>query len=67
MGEILGDRIPHQVAKHLQTGKKGKKSHQFWNSIIEVLVFLMLLLLHPVLSVYLSVSLRQVWSPPVMA
>jgi hypothetical protein len=41
MGEMVGDQTANWTAKPLQ---KRKNNHQFWNSRIAVLVFLMLLL-----------------------
>jgi hypothetical protein len=41
MGEMVSDQTANWTAKPL---KKGKNNHQFWNSRIAVLVFLMLLL-----------------------
>jgi hypothetical protein len=45
MGEMVGDQTANQAAIPLKNGeKKFKKNHQFLNSRIAILVFLMLLL-----------------------
>jgi hypothetical protein len=44
MREMEGDQTANQAVKPLKKGKKKKKNHQFWNSRIEVLVVLLLLL-----------------------
>jgi hypothetical protein len=46
MGEMVDDQTTNQAANPLKKGgeKERKKSHQFWNSRIPVLVVLMLVL-----------------------
>jgi hypothetical protein len=45
MEEMVDDQTANQAANALKKGKKkDKKTHQFWNSRIAVLVVLMLVL-----------------------
>jgi hypothetical protein len=46
MGEMVGDQIANQAAKHLKKGEK--KNHLFWNSRIAGLVGFSILVYSPV-------------------
>jgi hypothetical protein len=52
MVDLVGDQTVKQATNLLKKGER--KSHQFWNSRIAVLVVLMLVLYHPDLSVCVS-------------
>jgi hypothetical protein len=66
MGEMVGDQTANQAAKPLKKGGKKKEKKIITSSgtlELQAVLVVLLLLLHPVLSV----SLRHIWSPLVEA